>query len=254
MDSIESLLFSTTRISTHAGTQPLTAGTGFFFSRAERLYLVTGRHVFYEAAAAHFPDRISFRVHTHREDLTRTAEATMPLYRDAKALWTHASDGGGDIDVAVIEIAHGTVPAQARIEPFRPEDIFGDDETVRLGDPVLLPGFPLGFYDETHHLPVVRQGSIASAFGVRFQAKGCFLTDARMHRGSSGAPVVMRRDAVDERAASRPWILLGVHSARMDMSGRDAGQDDLLGLNLAWYADILMTLTSGDPPPEADAS
>jgi predicted nucleic acid-binding Zn ribbon protein len=33
---------------------------------------------------------------------------------------------------------------------------------------------------------------VASAFGMRFQGLGYFLTDARTHRGTSGAPVVMR--------------------------------------------------------------
>jgi len=40
-----------------------------------------------------------------------------------------------------------------------------------------------------------------------------------------------------------PWKLLGVHSSRMDMSGRDLQLDETLGLNCAWYADILLTLT-----------
>ena len=38
-------------------------------------------------------------------------------------------------------------------------------------------------------------------------------------------------------------MLLGVHSARLDISGRDSDADEALGLNCAWYADILMTLT-----------
>jgi hypothetical protein len=40
-----------------------------------------------------------------------------------------------------------------------------------------------------------------------------------------------------------PWKLLGVHSASMDMGTRDLQLDESLGLNCAWYADILMTLT-----------
>ena len=38
---------------------------------------------------------------------------------------------------------------------------------------------------------------------------------------------------------------MGVHSARLDMAGRDLAQDETLGLNSAWYADILTTLTDG---------
>ena len=40
-----------------------------------------------------------------------------------------------------------------------------------------------------------------------------------------------------------PWQLLGVHASRMDMHTRDHKIDASLGLNLAWYADVLMTLT-----------
>jgi hypothetical protein len=38
-------------------------------------------------------------------------------------------------------------------------------------------------------------------------------------------------------------MLLGVHSARLDVGSRDLGADEALGLNCAWYADILLTLT-----------
>jgi len=34
-----------------------------------------------------------------------------------------------------------------------------------------------------------------------------------------------------------------VHSARLDSGTRDVEVDEALGLNCAWYADILMTLT-----------
>ena len=40
-----------------------------------------------------------------------------------------------------------------------------------------------------------------------------------------------------------PWVLLGVHSAVFDVGTRDVNIDEALGLNCAWYADILLTLT-----------
>ncbi|BBQ02298.1 hypothetical protein BSFA1_74260 (plasmid) [Burkholderia sp. SFA1] len=40
-----------------------------------------------------------------------------------------------------------------------------------------------------------------------------------------------------------PWTLLGVHSSTINMGDRDLQVDETLGLNSAWYADILMTLT-----------
>jgi hypothetical protein len=51
--------------------------------------------------------------------------------------------------------------------------------------------------------------------------------------------------ATPQANGSLPWKLLGIHSARMDMGGRDLVEDESLGLNCAWYADILLTLTTG---------
>jgi hypothetical protein len=171
----------------------------------------------------------------------------LPLYREGRALWTQAEDSGGEVDVAALELPHAVLPLHVRASAFTPASLCDDADAIALGAPLTLACFPLGFYDTTYMLAVARQGSIASPFGVRFQGRGCFITDARMHRGTSGAPVVMRRSGGSEGGG--PWMLLGVHSARMDMGGRDAGEDDMLGLNLAWYADILMTLTqTGDGP------
>lgn len=46
----------------------------------------------------------------------------------------------------------------------------------------------------------------------------------------------------DGAAPSLPWILLGVHSSTVDMGARDRDLDESLGLNHAWYADVLLTL------------
>jgi hypothetical protein len=221
------------------GDRTLTAATGFFFRAADRLYLATSRHVFHDDASDHLPDRIEFTVHTSSVALAQVVRCRIPLYRDGLALWVQGRDGGGPVDVAAIELAADVLPAEAQIRSFSAANLELRGQEVGVGAPVLLPGFPLGFYDTRHYLPVVRRGSIASAFGVRFQGEGYFLTDARMHRGSSGTPVVIRCPG----APGLEWTLLGVHSARMDMSTRDLGQDDVLGLNCAWYADILETLT-----------
>ena len=122
-----------------------------------------------------------------------------------------------------------------------------------MGAPVLIVGFPLGVHDTLHRLPVARQSVIASAFGIRFQGKGYFLTDARLHRGTSGAPVVAREPAPGDGRAEFPWMLLGVHAAALDVANRDISQDESLDLNCAWYADILMTLTQPDAAGPAKA-
>lgn len=241
---VDALLLTTTRITTFSGLQVLTSASGFFFRRGDRLFLVSNRHVFADAASAHFPDRIEIGLHTDTQDLTRHALVSLPLYRDGLSLWREATDSGGAVDVAAMEIPAAVLPADAALQAFDASHLEARGEDVAVGDALTIAGYPLGFHDTVHHLAVARSASIASAYGVRFQRQGCFLTDARTHRGSSGSPVVRRRVRDGSTAGSRSWQLLGVHSTRMDMRSRDHTQDESLGLNCAWYADVLLTLTA----------
>ncbi len=269
--SAEPVLFATTKVQTFLGQTPLTGASGFFFARDERLYLVTNRHVFQDEAAGHAPDRVEIEIHTDPRDLTRITVFSIPLYADGLALWNGALDSGGVVDVAVIEIERGKLPASSVIRAFNPGHLQSRGEHFGLGSALIVVGFPLGFHDTIHHLAVARSATIASAYGVRFQQRGCFLTDARTHSGSSGAPVLRRRvpseysadvkrsegtggagesrNSSDEGQANQgtdsdmDWQLLGVHSTRMDIGPRDHTTDESLGLNCVWYADALMVLT-----------
>lgn len=244
---IEPLLLTATRVSTFDGERVLTGASGFFFERDGRLFLVTSRHVVIDTPSKHFPNRLEIDLHTDAVNLTRMSVLSVMLYKDGKSLWRQGRDAGGEIDVAVIELDRAALPATVLLRCFTPAHLQGSLDEVEVGSALLVVGFPLGFHDTLHHLPVVRQAVIASSFGVRFQGQGYFLTDARTHRGVSGAPVVMRNPAGGE---ALPWKLLGVHSSRMDMETRDQLLDESLGLNCAWYADILMTLTADDASVE----
>ena len=246
----EPLLLSATQISTYEGERLLTRASGFFFQRGERLFVVTSRHVMIDEPSKHFPDRIEIELHVDAVNLTRSTGLSILLYRDGKSIWRQGEDPAGEIDVAVIEIDRGALPASVLLRAFTPGHLQDSLDEIEVGTALLIVGFPLGFHDTLHHLPVVRQAVIASSFGLRFQGQGFFLTDARTHRGTSGAPVVMR-DRTVHGDDDLPWKLLGVHAARMDMKTRDLVEDESLGLNCAWYADILMTLTEPLVPPPA---
>ncbi|MCY7314710.1 MAG: serine protease [Rubrivivax sp.] len=240
---IDSLLLSTARIATFEHGRPLTNASGFFFRRDGRLYLVTSRHVLIDVPTDHRPNRIEIELHTNADNLARAGMLSVLLYRDGKSQWRQGVDAAGEIDVALLELDRSALPAGTVIEPFTPDHILPLTQGVQIGSSVLIVGFPLGFQDALHHLPVVRHAAVASAFGMRFQGLGYFLTDARTHRGTSGAPVVMRLHETSEATRALPWRLLGVHSASLDMSGRDRVQDESLGLNCAWYADMLLALS-----------
>jgi len=141
----------------------------------------------------------------------------------------------GGIDVLVNNAGYGY---QASIEEGEDAEIRAQFEANVFGlfalTRAVLPGMR-----ERRRGHVISITSVAGLVG--FQGSGYFLTDARMHRGTSGAAVVMR--TVGENSPF-PWKLLGIHSARMDVGGRDVQLDESLGLNCAWYADILLTLTT----------
>jgi len=240
---VEPVLLTALRVCTFDQARPLTNATGFFFERAGRLFLVTSRHVMIDEADKHFPDRLEIELHLDANHLARSTGFSIPLYRDGRSLWRQGIDAAGEIDVAVIEIERSVLPKTACFQAFSPENLLDPDDRVEVGSSLLVTGFPLGFHDTLHHMPVVRHAAIASSFGLRFQGQGYFLTDGRTHRGTSGAPVLLRAEGRQARRPDLPWLLLGVHSARLDVGTRDLVLDEALGLNCAWYADILMTLT-----------
>lgn len=237
---LEPLLLAATRVSTFDLERPLTNATGFFFEREERLFLVTSRHVVIDEPTDHHPSHLHIELHTNEDNLAESTEFSIPLFEDGKSLWRQGTDSGGEIDIALIEIDRNALPETTVYQAFTPDHLADITKSIEIGSALLVVGFPLGFHDTLHHMPVARQASIASAFGLRFKGEGYFLTDARTHRGSSGAPIVMRMAADDTREL--PWLLLGVHSSRLDVN-RDLELDEALGLNCAWYSDILMTLS-----------
>ena len=241
---IESLLLAVTRVSTMSGDIPLTGATGFFFERDGRLFLVTSRHVVIDEASNHRPDRLTIELHVDRQNIADVIQWSIPLYDGDQALWRQGVDSGGTVDVVAVEIHRQALPETVLFSPFTPAHLVAELDQVEVGTAVLIVGFPLGFHDNLHHLPVARHAGIASAFGIRFQGQGYFLTDARMHRGTSGAPVVARVPTERSGRGDLTWTLLGVHAARMDVANRDINEDERLNLNCAWYADVLLTLTA----------
>lgn len=241
---MDSILLTTTRVHTFSRDTMLTSASGFFFAREKRLFFVTSRHVLIDEPSEHYPNRIEIELHVDPTNLGASIWFSVPLYADRRAVWREGSDAGGAIDVAVVELQDSALPGTMAYRTFTPAHLPDLDDAVEIGTPLLVVGYPLGFHDSLHHLPVVRHAVVASSFGLRFQGKGQFLTDARTHRGTSGAPVVMADSRrLNTYGDGLHWTLLGVHSTRFDIGTRDTEHDEALGLNCAWYADILLKLT-----------
>src|SRR5438046_6087798 len=208
---IESLLLTATRVFTVQRQRVLTNASGFFFERDSRLFLVTSRHVVIDQPSEHLPDRVEIELHIDPDNMAKSTGFSIPLYRDGKAVWRQGIDAGGQIDVAALELDRAALPRTTVYRAFTPEHVYDPQAQIAVGTSLLVVGFPLGFHDTLHHMPVVRHAVVASAFGLRFQGQGYFLTDARTHRGTSGAPVVMRAQNPEPMHADMHWTLLGQH-------------------------------------------
>ena len=73
--------------------------------------------------------------------------------------------------MAVLELDRSSLPQTAVLHAFTPEHVQASQSGVEAGRSVSIVGFPMGFHDTLHHLPVVRQAAIASSFGLRFQGR-----------------------------------------------------------------------------------
>lgn len=121
------------------------------------------------------------------------------------------------------------------LHSFTPSDLISSDLIVGVGDPLLVIGYPRGFSDEVHNLPIFRQATVASVYPVPFEGKPYFLIDSELHPGTSGSPVITQPSLLvakqneSELFEEPQYRLIGVHSA--------AYSD--LKLNVAWFADLL---------------
>lgn len=216
----------------------LSNATGFFFLRDNFLYLVTNRHV---VIGKSNPDALSVQVHSDRDDLTQYGELVVPLRNpDGTRRWFEHPVRGSAVDVVAVPVDDPTALDRYAVETFTPDDLGHEGAGLPLGQPLLIVGYPLGFGDQLHRLPIARAAVMASVYPLNFQGETQFVTDGRLHRGASGSPVLTRMP--DATGAVR-WRLLGIHASSVDMSTRDPTQDDRLGLNLAWYASNLEAIT-----------
>ena len=107
----------------------------------------------FDAPSRHTPDRIEIEIHTDPRSLTQLTTLSMLLHRDGVAVWHQASDGGGDIDVAALEIDRSALPQDSVLQAFGPTDLPAGFDMFEVGDSLAIPGFPLGFFDTAHHHP-----------------------------------------------------------------------------------------------------
>jgi len=137
------------------------------------------------------------------------------------------------------------------------DEEFFDTKNLRVGfEKIFILGYPLGWYDCVHNLPITRIGHLSSPFGVPFQGKPFMLGDVETHPGMSGSPVFLELEdyvTVDDKGAavkhlgSSKRILLGVFSGQPRWEVRDGATGGQVkiphSLSTIWFAELIRTLT-----------
>jgi len=200
-------------------------GTGFFFGSIrpdgaiDQVFLVTNYHV----VTGHAPpttmregDRIRVVLHEDPRDLTKVRGVDLPLYDERGLPVWISSDVHPAADIVLIPVppsAYRGISLLVFTEAHTRGDI-----RIRPTSGATLLGYPFGFYDQKHFLPVWKTGHVASEPAVDFEGRPVFLVDVSAFPGMSGSPVLAVANGLYEAEdgsmrSGRIWKLLGIFSA-----------------------------------------
>jgi hypothetical protein len=223
---LEPASLMTTPVLLMNGTRAVSQGTGFFFAsttldgKPDTVFLVTNYHVVTGrpplTPGPRAGDRIRFILHENPAELTRVRQIELPLY-DARGdpLWV-VSEAVPKADVVLVPVppeAYRDISLLVFTEAHTRGDI-----RIRPSSGATLLGYPYGFYDESHFLPVWKTGHVASEPSVDFNDLPTFLVDVSAFPGMSGSPVLAVANGIYESEdgtmrSGRVLKLLGIFSA-----------------------------------------
>lgn len=236
---ISDIVFAVARVNMIKDTNHIGTATGFFYRSNGEKFFITNKHVVYNQEADASPDKLKLVLHASRKELHQNSNSiSINLFdKTGNPTWHECHDK--NYDVVAIPISENTISMpdlrkfnSSIVNFFTSSNLLDNVRIQSFGDAVVI-GYPLGFSDEFHNLPVYRNAMIASEYGIPFNNNEYFLIDANLHPGTSGSPVISSPGNLLIRGESSfhsdAIILLGVMSA---------GYDNL-GLNTVWYSNVI---------------
>lgn len=217
------------------------SATGFFYNRNDRLFLATNRHVVRDEQSETIPDTLRLLLHRDAKHISNNGTYDLPLYSSSDMpLWKeHPTQRVAD--VALLKLDANAVQSQFFVKAWSSSNFLPPKYVLDPGEDVFIMGYPRGFFDQQHNLPIFRHAMVASVYGVPFRGDPCFLTDANLHPGTSGSPVITKpkstwvdSDGNTEIVTGNPYYIVGIHSGTYSVTLSD-GSHEPLGLGVAWY-------------------
>jgi hypothetical protein len=263
---VEPASLMTTPVFLMNGRQAIQQGTGFFFASTkadgtpDAVFLVTNYHVVTGrtplSKEAGLGDSVQFLIHEDRSDLAKVRHLVLPLY-DAQhqPLWM-TSDSAPDADVVLLPVPPAAYEGVS-LFVFTDAHTHGDIKMRPTSGATLL-GYPYGFADTAHDLPVWKTGHIASEPSVDFDNRPVFLVDVSAFPGMSGSPVLAVANGIYENEegqmrSGRVLKLLGIFSAMPVVramkpasaavdAGPEVATETALQLGYVWKAALIADL------------
>lgn len=211
--------------------------TGFFYGNKNgNFYLITNKHVV---------DPEDEELQEIRILLRQSRDLAQLEYKDIQLIdhsggenWLeHPSDPEADVAAIPLDVdltQYGNLA-------FSRDVFLPDDVRIGAGQQAMILGHP--FKGNRPYIPVARSALISSPYGVAFQGMNCFATDANMHSGTSGSPVLTIPSSIQQTEdgislmGGKATYLLGVHSATLHSNHEP--EEGPLNLNLSWYAELI---------------
>ena len=197
----EQLAHSTVRIQCQSANGSESTGSGFFFAFAQSGPLeggathvpaiVTNRHVIAGAVSGRF----SLTVKGADGGPSVGNHITISLDNFA-ARWIGHPDP--NVDLCAMPIGPLLTKAAESQQSFffinlEPALIPTDADLRELGalEDILMVGYPIGIWDSTNNMPILRRGVTATHPNLDYEGRREFLIDAACFPGSSGSPVFL---------------------------------------------------------------
>lgn len=269
----ESEVFAVAHVRCIKSGYVISEASGFFYEHEDELYFVTNRHVVIDEEEGYYPEELHLKLHINPNDLQQNRIHKIKLYSENRdPLWCEHPQNQDFkcenelIDIVIILVDKDEIESSFYVNSFRYEDIISnasDFESphvsvfhevgphmldlleengikfLTIGDSVLVMGYPLGYSDTIHNLPIARNATIASVYSVQFEGMPKIIIDSQLHKGTSGSPVLTnpivysnQRNSFQSIISDKKY-LVGIHSGEFDR------ENPSLGLHNVWFASLI---------------
>jgi hypothetical protein len=248
------IFYTTVKLEVYQDNKYLWLGTGFFYRNENKKYIVTNKHILDSESRSFFkggtvtPNKIIIKIHSSLHDLTQHISWEIKLSDKFKKYWLSHPEhrGTSDCDIALIPLDTDTLIGE-NLNTFMPfnspkltfisDELFNTWQVNNFGFLAVI-GYPLGFHDQQHNLPVGRAVSVASPYDIDFNGKPCFLVDGLLLEGMSGSPVVCTPHNLFQQGKPEGHKFFGVYSSRLYSNKQP------LNLHVVWKAHLITEIAT----------